>query len=39
VERLMTLTKTLQPKPLREVRLAREKLHLEGLVPSGVLRA
>lgn len=35
----MTLTKTLQPKPLREVRLAREKLHLEGLVPSGVLRA
>ena len=35
----MTLIKTNSPKPHREARLAREKLHLEGEVPDGVLRA
>jgi transcriptional regulator of acetoin/glycerol metabolism len=38
-ERLMTLIKTNSPKLHREARLAREKLHLEGEVPDGVLRA
>ncbi|CAI8761985.1 sigma-54-dependent Fis family transcriptional regulator [Pseudomonas serbica] len=35
----MTLIKTNSPKLHREARLAREKLHLEGEVPDGVLRA
>jgi transcriptional regulator of acetoin/glycerol metabolism len=35
----MTLIKTTPPKLHREARLAREKLHLEGEVPDGVLRA
>lgn len=35
----MSLIKTNAPKPLREARLAREILHLEGEVPDGVLRA
>jgi transcriptional regulator of acetoin/glycerol metabolism len=35
----MTLIKTNLPKLHREARLAREKLHLEGEVPDGVLRA
>ncbi|WLH03425.1 sigma-54-dependent Fis family transcriptional regulator [Pseudomonas beijingensis] len=35
----MTLIKTTHPKLHREARLAREKLHLEGTVPDGVLRA
>lgn len=35
----MTLIKTIQPKSRHEARLAREKLHLEGQVPRGVLRA
>ncbi|WP_247258167.1 sigma-54-dependent Fis family transcriptional regulator [Pseudomonas moorei] len=35
----MTLIKTNSPKMHREARLAREKLHLEGEVPDGVLRA
>jgi transcriptional regulator of acetoin/glycerol metabolism len=35
----MTLIKTNSPKQHREARLAREKLHLEGEVPDGVLRA
>ncbi|AHZ68525.1 sigma-54 dependent transcriptional regulator [Pseudomonas mandelii JR-1] len=35
----MTLIKTPSPKLHREARLAREKLHLEGEVPDGVLRA
>ncbi|OYQ23719.1 sigma-54-dependent Fis family transcriptional regulator [Pseudomonas mandelii] len=35
----MTLIKTTSPKLHREARLAREKLHLEGEVPDGVLRA
>ncbi|MGY2342864.1 sigma-54-dependent Fis family transcriptional regulator [Pseudomonas sp. SDO5532_S415] len=35
----MTLIKTNSPKLPREARLAREKLHLEGEVPDGVLRA
>ena len=35
----MTLIKTPQPKSHLEARLAREKLHLEGQVPNGVLRA
>lgn len=35
----MTLIKTTPPKPHGEARLAREKLHLEGEVPDGVLRA
>ncbi|MVV50636.1 sigma-54-dependent Fis family transcriptional regulator [Pseudomonas sp. PB120] len=35
----MTLIKTTSPKLHPEARLAREKLHLEGEVPDGVLRA
>ncbi|AWM93363.1 sigma-54-dependent Fis family transcriptional regulator [Pseudomonas sp. 31-12] len=35
----MTLIKTTPPTLHREARLAREKLHLEGEVPDGVLRA
>jgi transcriptional regulator of acetoin/glycerol metabolism len=35
----MTLIKTTHPTLYREARLAREKLHLEGAVPDGVLRA
>ncbi|MFS2093176.1 sigma-54-dependent Fis family transcriptional regulator [Pseudomonas sp. Pseusp11] len=35
----MTLIKTTHPTLHREARLAREKLHLEGAVPDGVLRA
>ena len=35
----MTLIKTTSPKLHHEARLAREKLHLEGEVPDGVLRA
>ncbi|MCK8668914.1 sigma-54-dependent Fis family transcriptional regulator [Pseudomonas azerbaijanoccidens] len=35
----MTLIKTNFPKLHREARLAREKLHQEGEVPDGVLRA
>ncbi|MFJ2483453.1 sigma-54-dependent Fis family transcriptional regulator [Pseudomonas sp. NPDC087598] len=35
----MTLIKTTDPKSRHEARLAREKLHLEGQVPDGVLRA
>jgi len=35
----MTLIKTNSPQLHREARLAREKLHLEGEVPDGVLRA
>ena len=35
----MTLIKTTVPKSRHEARLAREKLHLEGQVPDGVLRA
>ncbi|WP_433736285.1 sigma-54-dependent Fis family transcriptional regulator [Pseudomonas putida] len=35
----MTLIKTNTPKEHHEARLAREKLHLEGEVPDGVLRA
>jgi transcriptional regulator of acetoin/glycerol metabolism len=35
----MTLIKTTPPKLHHEARLAREKLHLEGEVPDGVLRA
>lgn len=35
----MTLIKTTPSKLHREARLAREKLHLEGEVPDGVLRA
>ncbi|WP_223416184.1 MULTISPECIES: sigma-54-dependent Fis family transcriptional regulator [unclassified Pseudomonas] len=35
----MTLIKTTSPKRHHEARLAREKLHLEGEVPDGVLRA
>ncbi|MHC8318521.1 sigma-54-dependent Fis family transcriptional regulator [Pseudomonas sp. LB3P31] len=35
----MTLIKTTTPQLHREARLAREKLHLEGEVPDGVLRA
>lgn len=35
----MTLIKTITPQPQHEARLAREKLHLEGEVPNGVLRA
>lgn len=35
----MTPIKTNSPKLHREARLAREKLHLEGEVPDGVLRA
>ncbi|CRL51440.1 sigma-54-dependent Fis family transcriptional regulator [Pseudomonas sp. URMO17WK12:I11] len=35
----MTLIKTTPPKLHREARLARERLHLEGEVPDGVLRA
>ncbi|WP_411387496.1 sigma-54-dependent Fis family transcriptional regulator [Pseudomonas sp. MPB03] len=35
----MMLIKTTHPKLHREARLAREKLHLEGTVPDGVLRA
>ncbi|VVN48968.1 Acetoin dehydrogenase operon transcriptional activator AcoR [Pseudomonas fluorescens] len=35
----MTLIKTTTPTLHREARLAREKLHLEGEVPDGVLRA
>lgn len=35
----MMLIKTTHPQPHREARLAREKLHLEGTVPDGVLRA
>jgi sigma-54 dependent transcriptional regulator, acetoin dehydrogenase operon transcriptional activator AcoR len=35
----MTLIKTTPPKLHREARLAREKFHLEGEVPDGVLRA
>ncbi|MBV4475116.1 sigma-54-dependent Fis family transcriptional regulator [Pseudomonas botevensis] len=35
----MTLIKTTDPKSPHEARLAREKLHLEGQVPDGVLRA
>ncbi|MFJ2367398.1 sigma-54-dependent Fis family transcriptional regulator [Pseudomonas sp. NPDC087697] len=35
----MTLIKTITPELQHEARLAREKLHLEGEVPSGVLRA
>ncbi|PMV82912.1 MULTISPECIES: sigma-54-dependent Fis family transcriptional regulator [unclassified Pseudomonas] len=35
----MTLIKTPSPKLHLEARLAREKLHLEGEVPDGVLRA
>ncbi|WP_223456460.1 sigma-54-dependent Fis family transcriptional regulator [Pseudomonas sp. GL-RE-19] len=35
----MTPIKTNSPKQHREARLAREKLHLEGEVPDGVLRA
>ncbi|MCK9802280.1 sigma-54-dependent Fis family transcriptional regulator [Pseudomonas sp. MAFF 302030] len=35
----MTLIKTTKGEPLHEARLAREKLHLEGEVPDGVLRA
>ena len=35
----MTLIKTTSPKLHREARLAREKLHFEGEVPDGVLRA
>ncbi|MCX2545242.1 sigma-54-dependent Fis family transcriptional regulator [Pseudomonas sp. COW5] len=35
----MTLIKTTDPKSHHEARLAREKLHLEGQVPDGVLRA
>ena len=35
----MTLIKTTDPKSQPQARLAREKLHLEGQVPDGVLRA
>ena len=35
----MTLIKTTHPTLHHEARLAREKLHLEGEVPDGVLRA
>ncbi|RON25176.1 sigma-54-dependent Fis family transcriptional regulator [Pseudomonas brassicacearum] len=35
----MTLIKTTPPQLHREARLAREKLHLEGEIPDGVLRA
>ena len=35
----MSLIKTTTPKLPHEARLAREKLHLEGEVPDGVLRA
>ncbi|WP_085695277.1 MULTISPECIES: sigma-54-dependent Fis family transcriptional regulator [unclassified Pseudomonas] len=35
----MTLIKNTGPKPHPEARLARERLHLEGQVPDGVLRA
>lgn len=35
----MTLIKTTDPKSQPQARLAREKLHLEGQVPAGVLRA
>jgi transcriptional regulator of acetoin/glycerol metabolism len=35
----MTLIKTTNPELQHEARLAREKLHLEGEVPDGVLRA
>lgn len=35
----MTLIKTTDPKSPHEARLAREKLHQEGQVPDGVLRA
>ncbi|APC18380.1 sigma-54-dependent Fis family transcriptional regulator [Pseudomonas frederiksbergensis] len=35
----MTLIKTITPELQHEARRAREKLHLEGEVPNGVLRA
>ncbi|MFJ4195673.1 sigma-54-dependent Fis family transcriptional regulator [Pseudomonas sp. NPDC089534] len=35
----MTLIKNTEPKPHHEARLARERLHLDGQVPDGVLRA